>query len=75
MEETQRAEIIKSLKSELETYKKIAEKISNLLVTTNINYICANTPDEKCNGYQKDNIKCEQCIIDWARKEVDENVE
>ena len=59
---------IEYLDKELETYKKIAEKLARLLKEKTSVYldICIETPDEKC----ADN-KCYECIIDWARKEVE----
>lgn len=71
-------ERITSLKSELETYKKIAEK----LASTTYDYanlemlnICSAEYEgkvdlRKCKQFGKD-INCIQCIIDWARKEVE----
>ena len=47
------------LSKELETYKKIAEKLAYELDKT---VFCTG---EKCTN------KCKQCIIEWARKEVD----
>lgn len=56
---------------DLETWKKIAEKLADILSLK---------PDEKsaknyCNGewscLSKKKMTCKQCIIDWARKEVE----
>lgn len=56
---------------ELETYKKIAEKLADYIVITDINedIICADIPEEICE--QRAIGDCKQCIIDWARKEVE----
>lgn len=57
--------------AELETYKKIAEKLADYIVITDINedIICADIPEEICE--QRAIGDCKQCIIDWARKEVE----
>ena len=60
---------IKYLKSELETYKKIAEKLADKLMV--LDDCCKHIPTEICNEYS--NGRCKQCIIDWARKEVKKN--
>jgi hypothetical protein len=58
------------LKSELETYKKIAEKLAELLYRGDeTDYICDLILGEHCVKYETG--KCNQCIIDWARKEVE----
>lgn len=57
----------RKLNKELETYKKIAEKLADKLVE--IDDGCKHIPTEICNEYS--NGRCIQCIIDWARKEVD----
>lgn len=49
----------KDLKNELEIYKKIAEKLSGISR-------CVNVSDDECCKKT-----CEQCVIDWARKEVE----
>lgn len=60
-------------KSELETYKKIAEKLADLLLKGDeVPYICDIVFDEHCNTYKTG--ECNKCIIDWARKEVEKNV-
>ena len=59
--------IIKELKSELETYKKIAEKLAEELYMTS-NNCCCQECEELCPEI---NPKSKQCIIDWARKEVE----
>ena len=59
----------KDIKSELETYKKIAEKLAELLLKGNeVPYICDLIIVEHCNKYKSG--ECGKCIIDWARKEV-----
>ena len=62
------ADYTSKLETELETYKKIAEKLARLLKDKVSLYddICINISDEKC----ADN-KCYDCVIDWARKEVE----
>ena len=51
---------------ELETHKKIAEKLADKLVE--IEDGCKHIPTEICNEYS--NGRCKQCIINWARNEV-----
>ena len=63
----------KALNKELETYKKIAEKLAEELSYTD-NSICRDLNEiAKCKFESgKDNRNtCKQCIIDWARKEVE----
>lgn len=66
-------------KAELETYKKIAEKLaeevdslSNELQLTNedlfFKYCDLFAEENKCDN------ECSKCIIDWARKEVEKNI-
>ena len=53
-------------KSELETYKKIAEKLAEEMV---LHGICSGVEEsDKCYANE---IQCGKCIIDWARKEVE----
>lgn len=61
-------EIIEKQYKELETYKKIAEKLALLIEKGDSLYdnICINVSDGGCL-----NIMCKKCIIDWARKEVE----
>ena len=55
---------------ELEKWKKIAEKLAALLLNGDeAPYVCDIIDDEHCDNYTSD--ECEQCIIDWARKEVE----
>lgn len=58
-------------KKELETYKKMAEKLAEYITITDINedVICDSVPEEICE--QRAIGDCKQCIIDWARKEVE----
>ena len=61
------------LKDELETYKKIAEKLAEEID----NYDTYNENDKYCQfdyGFcmLKDK-KCVDCIIEWARKEVEKD--
>ena len=59
-----------NLKKELETYKKIAEKLAELLHRGDeVDYICDLILNEHCDTYKTG--ECNQCIIDWARKEVE----
>jgi hypothetical protein len=65
--------LLKSYKentSELETYKKIAEKLADAIEYNTFSYkfICDNISDEECKKR-----RCYQCIIDWARKEVEKD--
>ena len=56
-----------------ETYKKIAEKLAELLYRGDeTDYICDLILGEHCVKYETG--KCNQCIIDWARKEVEKDV-
>lgn len=59
------------LEKELDTWKKIAEKLAELLDNqTNFgDYIEEFRKKEECYGC--DGKHCKQCIIDWARKEVE----
>ena len=52
---------------ELETYKKIAEKLADTIQGGIFSYndVCDKVSDEECNKR-----RCYQCIIDWARNEV-----
>ena len=57
-------------KLELETYKKIAEKLAELLYRGDeTDYICDLILGEHCVKYETG--ECTECIIDWARKEVE----
>ena len=61
------------VKQELETYKKIAEKLADRIALTNELYwfqdgFQCDIFDCVCKDVNKD---CTQCIIDWARKEVE----
>ena len=59
-------ELVEKLEKELETYKKIAEKLAEYIAEKS--NFCANKccMNEECH----DN----DCIIDWARKEVENEV-
>ena len=60
---------IDNVLKELETYKKIAEKLAELLLRGDEKgYICDLILGEHCVNYKTG--KCTECIIDWARKEV-----
>ena len=63
---------IKNVLDELETYKKIAEKLAHYIWK----YDCCEYEigkNGKCEGYYIDKDCTEQCIIDWARKEVEKD--
>ena len=62
-------EIQETVLKELETWKKIAENLAHKLMVLDDG--CKHIPIEICNEYS--NGRCIQCIIDWARKEVDKN--
>lgn len=65
--------ILEKQNKELETYKKIAEKLAELLLKGNeVPYICDLIIVEHCNKYKSG--ECGKCIIDWARKEVKNEV-
>ena len=55
--------MLRDLKLELETYKKIEEKIKSK------SHYCLEIPNEHCRKYTSE--KCGECILDWARKEVE----
>ena len=60
------------VKQELETYKKIAEKLADILLKGDeVPYICDMVFDEHCNTYKTG--ECNKCIIDWVRKEVEKD--
>ena len=57
---------LKGLLSELETYKKIAEKLAEYIAEIDVSEaICENM--EQCNE------DCKQCALDLARNEVESN--
>ena len=65
----------KDLKTELETYKKIAEKLATKLADWKFEEIICGQTDCKHIEVQNGG-KCigeKDCIIDWARKEVDKD--
>ena len=67
-----RKEAIENVLSELETYKKIAEKLAELILKEDINIlndICDKVPSKQCDNVEEG--YCDKCIIDWARKEVE----
>ena len=53
---------------EIETWKKIAEKLADKLMVLDDG--CKHIPTEICNEYS--NGRCIQCLIDWARNEVED---
>ena len=74
------SETISTLNKELETYKKIAEKLaeeyialeSRLDETVEIDDDYCNFDVVQCFSFRKK--FCKECIIDWARKEVEKDV-
>lgn len=73
--ETKRSRTLKILKEnedkldELEVYKKISEKLAEEMA---LHGICSGVKEsDKCYANE---IQCKQCILDWAKKEVKENV-
>lgn len=64
----------KEIFEELETWKKIAEKLTLTILEIDVEEkdvyetICKSTPNNRCEEFGNGN--CTQCIIDWARKEV-----
>lgn len=64
--------IVANIAKELETYKKIAEKLAHYIWQ----YDCCEYEigkNGKCEGYYIDKDCTEKCIIDWARKEVEKD--
>ena len=52
--------------------KKIAEKLAELILKEDINIlndICDKVPSKQCDNVEEG--YCDKCIIDWARKEVE----
>lgn len=68
----ERAETIKFLKSDCETWKKIAYKLAELINTHDIDEdVCKQMgKDFDCTLFNQDEKFCVQCIIDWAKREV-----
>ena len=69
-------DLLNKSEKELETYKKIAEKLAETQLNEEINHIdiCKEMGENRgltCFLYVEDNEICKQCIIDWARKEVE----
>ena len=63
---------------ELETYKKIAEKLAEQVKRDTVFYdtegisSCDLSEEKYCKCSKHNNgTNCKQCIIDWARKEVE----
>jgi hypothetical protein len=71
--------IIKEQQKELETYKKIAEFLAKKIVGV-IQYdyiyenICINNPNYVFCENIGNHIKCKQCLLEHARKEVEKDV-
>lgn len=60
------------LKKELETWKKIAEKIA--MNTNDLSFMADFCREEnRFNKCVKNEINCVDCIIDWVRKEVEKS--
>ena len=65
------------LRKELETYKKIAERLADTILEMDAEgkdvyeKICKNLPSLRCDEIEEG--RCDKCIIDWARKEVEGN--
>ena len=71
--DSEKIKSIENVLKELETYKKIAEKLADeLRFTVNINKVCGTLDIEKKRCHKED-ISCKQCAIDWARKEVEKD--
>ena len=62
--------LIKKQDKEIENWQKIAEELANTIHTGILSYndVCDKVSDEECNKR-----RCYQCIIDWARKEVEKD--
>ena len=60
--------VCNELKTELETYKKIAEKLAEEVNIKIIKKSCS-YPNTKCL-FNKER-RCSECVLDWARKEVE----
>ena len=66
--------VIEKSNKELETYKKIAEILAQKLVDLEWRIdICDYVSVEICESYGSDISNCKQCIIDWARNEVEKD--
>lgn len=68
-----RAEEVEKLNSELEIYKKIAEKLAEY-ISRRCHYVDAYS--NSCDVIEDscfEDKDCKQCIIDWARKEVEKD--
>ena len=66
--------LIENKDKELETYKKIAEILAQKLVDLEWRIdICDYVSVEICESYGSDISNCKQCIIDWARNEVEKD--
>lgn len=57
-------------KSELEKYKKIAEKLAEILSDFDFDKMCENCRCDYCDA-REDIDAYSNCIIEWARKEVE----
>ena len=64
---------ISNVLKELKTYKKIAEKLAEKADELDINCYCVDIlpKDWDCVKYKN----CKECIIDWARNEVENGKE
>ena len=66
-------EYIAKLEKELETYKKIAEKLAETMNNNDIDEdICKQMGKRKdCTLFDQGKEECIKCILEWARKEVE----
>lgn len=67
--------VLRKDRVELETWKKIAEKLAELINNHDIDEdVCRQMgKDFDCTLFNQDEKFCVQCIIDWARNEVEKN--
>ena len=54
---------------ELETYKKIVEKLAKELIKNANNQYCQYSKEYCLNNM----LLCKNCVLDWARKEVEKD--
>ena len=66
---------LEHLLSELETYKEIAEKLADELeFHYDYEYVCYIKADYgQCREKKENSKTCRQCILEWARKEVEKD--
>lgn len=69
--------LIERKDKELETYKKVAKKLADTILEIDAEEeevyekICKNLPSLRCDEIEEG--RCDKCIIEWARKEVDKS--